>query len=542
MHRSGTSALSRAISLLGPAQPVDLMLPQQDNPLGFWESASVVRLNDKVMADHGITWDRPMTFIVPGFDVSGSRAEAARILRDRYLDPAIEVLKAAYVAQPCIVLKDPRLCLFPELWAEALSALGYGLRYVMMFRNPLEVAISLRKRNNIGPARAQQMWLRYTLSALNFLSDQQKGEVVSFDALMHQRSEVVHPLVQDAPQRSSKAGKTAMAMVDTYLQPELRNELVSDVDLAHSPIMADLTKQVYAHLQTWRDTEPSSRTVAVKTFMQAHDDFVRFAGTLISIKPFKKLRVNTPLTQEKLPAVRRSLLLHYHLFKNAGTSIDAILKENFGQRWANVEFPPQKSSDHQTAIRDFIGAHPELEAISSHTLNLPPPEIEGLDIFPIVFIREPLKRLKSAYNFERQQQLDTAGAQLAKQTDFAGYLKARLAVPGDRSCRNFQSYRLAMAVPREFGDERARAIEALKRLPFVGLVEVLGDCLRARLPAFRSAEVWANATDQTSEAVQEQALRMELGPELFDVLSRENEIDREVFDLVSKKYEAILLN
>jgi len=28
---------------------------------------------------------------------------------------------------------------------------------------------------------------------------------------------------------------------------------------------------------------------------------------------------------------RRGVIIHYHLFKNAGTSVDAILRRNFGE-------------------------------------------------------------------------------------------------------------------------------------------------------------------------------------------------------------------
>ena len=34
----------------------------------------------------------------------------------------------------------------------------------------------------------------------------------------------------------------------------------------------------------------------------------------------------------------RTIILHYHLFKNAGTSIDSILQENFGEQWITKEF------------------------------------------------------------------------------------------------------------------------------------------------------------------------------------------------------------
>ena len=37
-------------------------------------------------------------------------------------------------------------------------------------------------------------------------------------------------------------------------------------------------------------------------------------------------------------SVKRTLILHYHFFKNAGTSVDRILVENFGADWESREF------------------------------------------------------------------------------------------------------------------------------------------------------------------------------------------------------------
>ena len=71
---------------------------------------------------------------------------------------------------------------------------------------------------------------------------------------------------------------------------------------------------------------------------------------------------------------RRGVIIHYHLFKNAGTSVDAILRRNFGEGWASREYPPRSDGE---AAREFLASNPHIAALSSHTLLLPPPEIPG---------------------------------------------------------------------------------------------------------------------------------------------------------------------
>jgi hypothetical protein len=62
-------------------------------------------------------------------------------------------------------------------------------------------------------------------------------------------------------------------------------------------------------------------------------------------------------------------------------------------------------------------------------------------------------------------------AQLAKQTDFAGYVRGHLDHPQHRGARNFQTFRPAFNEPASTGSEIARAIRTIQQLPFFGLVE-----------------------------------------------------------------------
>jgi hypothetical protein len=241
----------------------------------------------------------------------------------------------------------------------------------------------------------------------------------------------------------------------------------------------------------------------------------------------------------------RKVLIHYHLFKNAGTSVDAILRRNFGAGWISKEFRPPRLINHQDAIRELILDHPNVTAISSHTLTLPQPTIDGVEIFPILFVRHPLDRLKSAYEFERKQQATTVGSKFAKELDFAGYLQARLAIPRDYSCRNFQAHRLAMAIPQAEATEAERALLAAARLPFVGLVEAfeasalrLQERLRPMLPAFESFDIKLNVTAALPAALEERLrrIREELGEECFASTMAANQADMSLYEAVVADY------
>jgi hypothetical protein len=61
MHRSGTSAITRTVNLLGVPLGAsdDLMPANEGNPTGYWESRALVDLNDEILACFGGSWSAP---------------------------------------------------------------------------------------------------------------------------------------------------------------------------------------------------------------------------------------------------------------------------------------------------------------------------------------------------------------------------------------------------------------------------------------------------------------------------------------------------
>lgn len=92
----------------------------------------------------------------------------------------------------------------------------------------------------------------------------------------------------------------------------------------------------------------------------------------------------------------RRVLIHYHIFKNAGTSIDRSLSDFFGDSWTQLEGSnPHDVIDSKRLLR-YLECNTNIKAVSSH-LARPPLPFEGS--LPIVMIREPLARAISVFNF-----------------------------------------------------------------------------------------------------------------------------------------------
>jgi hypothetical protein len=217
----------------------------------------------------------------------------------------------------------------------------------------------------------------------------------------------------------------------------------------------------------------------------------------------------------------RTIIFHYHYFKNAGTSLDAMLKQNFGPRWTHAEF---KGLNNSAEVQAWVAAAPEAAAFSSHTAQFPVPVISGLRVIPVLFVRHPLDRIASAYRFERRQQAEGLGAALAKAHDLAGYIKVRLDNVNDRQCRDFHVFRMAKQQSGAKPADLDAALKTMMELPFVGVVEeyelslqALETVLKPHFPAIQCRNVRLNAASDLSMplAARLAAMKAEIGVDLY---------------------------
>ena len=99
---------------------------------------------------------------------------------------------------------------------------------------------------------------------------------------------------------------------------------------------------------------------------------------------------------------KRNVLLHYHIFKNAGTTFERVLDENYGDRHITFDGPFTFSNFNQDQLNTVIGRHPNAVAYSSHQIHLPAPTSLSFRPIPVVFIRHPLLRIRSIFLFEQR--------------------------------------------------------------------------------------------------------------------------------------------
>jgi len=160
-HRSGTSMLTKLLNACGLylGTENELMPPQADNPDGFWEHLGFVALNDELLHELGGSWDLP-----PRADESftSSRLDPlhlkARLLIERFNSTRVWGWK------------DPRNSLTLPFWQQLLPK----LKTLIMVRNPLEVAHSMRKRNGSSYSFGLRLWEIYNRRLIEAVNGKQR--------------------------------------------------------------------------------------------------------------------------------------------------------------------------------------------------------------------------------------------------------------------------------------------------------------------------------------------------------------------------------
>jgi hypothetical protein len=118
----------------------------------------------------------------------------------------------------------------------------------------------------------------------------------------------------------------------------------------------------------------------------------------------------------------RFVIVHYHVFKNGGSTIASVLQREFQRRYITLHGPTDVSSIDASTLADFITNNPDISAVSSHHVRYPKPVIPGIVIFDWCFLRHPLERLQSCYAYYKKINSADAMSRMAHQESPATFL------------------------------------------------------------------------------------------------------------------------
>jgi GT2 family glycosyltransferase len=263
-----TRLLHRCGLELGPES--DLMPPQADNPEGFWEHLRFVALNDELLAALGGAWDLPPK---PDESFTGPPLNPLR-LKARLL---IEGFAPANVWG----WKDPRNSLTLPFWQDLLP----GLRTLIVVRNPLEVAHSMRERNGTSYSFALRLWEIYNQRLLQTASEKHRL-VTDYDSFFTDPESELRRILRFAGLPDSQVA-TAAAIVSTQRR---RTHFTID-DLIDARVASEVI-ELYGALLAEASLNKASKELMTKA-SPGPEKFQRTRSHAADLLPGSVSRLNT---------------------------------------------------------------------------------------------------------------------------------------------------------------------------------------------------------------------------------------------------------
>jgi len=242
----------------------------------------------------------------------------------------------------------------------------------------------------------------------------------------------------------------------------------------------------------------------------------------------------------------RPLILHAHMFKNAGTTLDWSLQRCFGD-----DFDDHRDNDAMRQPGDYLvtylNTHLQTKSLSSHWLPVPLPTLPGLEPRLVMLLRNPLERSRSVYNFERAQVgTNTPGNQRARELPFEEYVKWRLEPGTGPVLKNFQTrFCSGDYFGQDMGQLFKQAKANLESSPLVGLVHryaesmvLFEEGLRDVFPDIDLSWRVQNASQAVVSPVEDriEAIAAELG-DTYSSLTDANKYDIMLLQAIEEKFE-----
>lgn len=253
MHRSGTSAFTRVLSLLGCDLPKTLIGPGDTNRTGHWESDLIRQLNDGILASAGSDWDDWLE-INPGWLQSPKAGE--------YRDEALRVLQEEFGSSRIFVLKDPRICRLLPFWLEVLEEAGAQPGTVFPLRNPLEVAASLQRRNGFAVGLGQLIWLRHVLDA-EFASRGMRRFFTSYDRLLNGWARTAEDAQAALDISWPRMSAHVVSEIETFLSENHRHHREEIGSILENPTLSGWLRDAYRVLEGWVSVGEMTQDFAV---------------------------------------------------------------------------------------------------------------------------------------------------------------------------------------------------------------------------------------------------------------------------------------
>ena len=288
MHRSGTSAATRIFNLLGYDLPKSLMGVNESNPVGHWESDAVVVLNDVLLKELGSSWYSWQYFTTDTFSIERKKDIIADIGRH---------LRLEFPGKKDFILKDPRISRLANLYLEAFEENDIIPNVVMSIRNPLSVAESLGKRDDMFKGDAALLWLRYVLDA-EYSSRGHNRAFFSYEALLSDSQTTLEQVSQSLSMDFPLSPESIAPQISSFLDEGMQHHAKTAEDLVFDPVMRGWIDRAYSLLMGLC-AQPNDADI-MDALDAIRDELNHVAPVMDNLRKEAELRESSQLEQLKI--------------------------------------------------------------------------------------------------------------------------------------------------------------------------------------------------------------------------------------------------
>jgi hypothetical protein len=238
----------------------------------------------------------------------------------------------------------------------------------------------------------------------------------------------------------------------------------------------------------------------------------------------------------------RFVTLHYHFLKNAGMTIEDMLRHSFGAGAVSVDTEDRDGEFTTDALVSLLNGNPVLKAVSSHQFRYPVPRVRGFMFFDLCFLRDPIDRIRSTYDYFREKPGagDTISELANRLTlgEFIAFLVDQMPWWVNDAQVNLLANGVANDLPGVQDFERAVAI--MLQTSFLGVVDrfqeslIAGEhFLRPVFPELTGRAEAANATAALNSSLEQrrEGVREACDARIYEELIRLNALDSKLVDL-----------
>ncbi len=238
MHRSGTSALTRVLNLLGVELGKGMLPPNDANPRGYWEHRQIYHAHEAMLNSIGRVWHSIFSFP-----------------EEWWLDPVIapyqeklvDIIRSEFSGAELWGFKDPRLCRLIPAWHSVFSEVGCEPHFVYVIRHPLEVAHSLHRRDGFSWEKCFRLWLLHTLESERECRIYPRI-FVTYDQVLDDWRSSVDRISEGFRLEWPNSTLDVEREVSAFLDPDLRHHHKPAKLTIQDPLLAELVEVMYEEL------------------------------------------------------------------------------------------------------------------------------------------------------------------------------------------------------------------------------------------------------------------------------------------------------